>query len=171
MKNTLKKITLLSVIAMISFTQIGCGVYYDPFYDDGWNVEEEIEIIEPVGYYSTEKLTFEIRWEDPTFDPDLETSLITPFNAYVVDGGPELDGCYFLGTYDDSFNEKVSMIECIAPIHGTYELEIENVGFTTRYPSIRVVKQYDNGHGIHQQTSTQDVSVLAGDSVLLHYSF
>ncbi len=171
--NLVKKISLLGVLMLIGLGQTGCGPYYpyDDYYAEGWIVEEEVEVIEPVGYFSAERLTFEIRWEDSGFTPDLVSSLITPLGSLIDDGGPELDGCYFLGTYDDSAFEKVSMIECVDPFHGTYELNIENIGFVTRYPTIKVIKEYDNGYGITQQSSFQTPTVFSGDNVLLHYSF
>ncbi len=173
--NAFLKMNVVSLVAVIGVFQTGCGVYYDPFYDpfydDGWIVEEEIEIVDPVGYFDTERLTFEIKWEDSGFTPDLVSSLETPLGSTVIDGGLEWDGCYFLGTYDESPFEKVSLIECVDPFHGTYELNIENIGFVTRNAKIKVVKEFQNGYGVTQEVSSQNSTVFSGDNVLLHYSF
>lgn len=167
--NTFLKKSLFVLVATLAFTQMGCGVYYDPFYGDGWIVEEEIIVSQPVGYFASERLTFEIQWNG--FSSDLESKLITPLNACIEDNGYEIDGCYFLGTYNESHGNKVSLIECIDPYHGMYDLKLRNFGFFTLEPYIKVIKEYRDGYGVTQQVSTQSPMINHGDTAVLHYNF
>ncbi|MEZ4846293.1 MAG: hypothetical protein R2877_04925 [Bdellovibrionota bacterium] len=126
---------------------------------------------EPVGYFINERLTFKIKWNESGYNPDLVATLWTPYGALIEDGGPELDGCYFLGTYQDAYNQMVSEIECIDPFHGMYDLEITNIGYVTRYPTIKVIKEYHDAYGTSEQVSSQSISVHEDDIAVLHYNF
>jgi hypothetical protein len=89
--NQFFKISLLGIVMFVS----SCGVYYDPFYSEGWIVEEEIIVAEPVGHFVHERLTFQIKWNQSSYNPDLITTLLTPYAALIEDGGPEMDAAIF----------------------------------------------------------------------------
>lgn len=158
------------LILMIAATQIGCGPYY-PYYEDAWVVEEEVVVEEPLQYYGQEKLSFKVSWDNQMGSPDLDVTLVTPFYHFVALGSFPKDGCLFTTMGSDNLGGRYSIIECDTPIHGHYDVQIENNGAFDVDASIQVTEQICDYGGTRTHSSRQNMIVNGHDTALVSYEY
>ncbi len=171
MKNMLqtKPWLTFSILLLVVITQSACGTHLG--LHGGWVVEEEYEVIEYQSGPLQDRLVFEVSWDSLLDDTNLKTVLYTANGRRITATGPERDGCYFLGTYQEPWGESISTIECLAPFHGLYELEMANVGFFATQARIRIVEEYDTGAELVRQVYSQALDVMPDELVITSHSY
>ena len=146
-----------------------CGAYY--LEGDGYGYVETGVFYDFFQYpFHHDRLTFTIRWNELEYENhDLSIRLVTPLNGLVSDGGPEIDGCYFLGRYNESLYEKVAVVECIDSPFGFYDLKIENIGFVLYNPIVDIKLERRTGNFIEEEFVTDFTSVFPGELLIVPY--
>lgn len=165
----MQKIFSLVLLVLATTSLSACGVTLG--LDGGWVIEEEYEIIEYNPEPPQDRLVFEVRWDSFLDDTELKTVLLTPGGRHVTATGPEREGCYFLGTYDEPWGESVSTIECLAPYHGDYDLEIKNIGWFSTQARVRIVEEFDTGHELIRQVYSNQYQIYPSELLIATHHY
>lgn len=161
----MKRILQIGMVVAI-FSAMGCGAYY--LDDEGaWVVEGAVDVY--TYPFISDRLTFTVSWNQSSYPEDLIVSLVTPYGDLILDGGPQIDGCYFLGTYNDSPNEKISMIECVDSLFGHYDLQIDNIGYVMRNPLIEITLEHQTDNVIDTDVVNEFGTIFPNETMVVTY--
>jgi len=171
---TAMKVFITLIILFSTGWLSGCGEVYVSGHVDhalGWNVYVESNPSSHHHFDAPNRLIFSVIWYADHHDAHLDTFLESPHQGWVQDDGLEIDGCFFLGSFSHDEVHHESVIECLNPLYGVFDVHIHNP-HPWRVPFTIEIKNFsETPFDTTQEVFTLDETLYGYDTMVIPFEY